>query len=140
MRTTRRPRSHVTWNVTENRTLTRKTGGAKGIRTPDLLHAMQTRYQLRHSPAAHHRLLRAEHPARWNGVSIPVPRACVVRDHHVRRSAGQSRGSEGANTPPVTLIHVSTQEPQAQPAAEAADRDPHQATPPGKPRARAVGL
>src|SRR3984885_4759874 len=26
-------------------------GGAKGIRTPDLLHAMQTRYQLRHSPA-----------------------------------------------------------------------------------------
>ena len=24
--------------------------GAKGIRTPDLLHAMQTRYQLRHSP------------------------------------------------------------------------------------------
>ena len=28
-------------------------GGAKGIRTPDLLHAMQTRYQLRHSPAAH---------------------------------------------------------------------------------------
>jgi L-aminopeptidase/D-esterase-like protein len=41
---------------------------------------------------------------------------------------------------------VSTQEPhtqqQAQPAAEAADaeRDPHQATPTGKPRARAVGL
>jgi hypothetical protein len=27
-----------------------KPGGAKGIRTPDLLHAMQTRYQLRHSP------------------------------------------------------------------------------------------
>ena len=25
--------------------------GAKGIRTPDLLHAMQTRYQLRHSPS-----------------------------------------------------------------------------------------
>ena len=25
-------------------------GGGKGIRTPDLLHAMQTRYQLRHSP------------------------------------------------------------------------------------------
>ena len=27
-----------------------KCRGAKGIRTPDLLHAMQTRYQLRHSP------------------------------------------------------------------------------------------
>lgn len=25
-------------------------GGAKGIRTPDLFHAMETRYQLRHSP------------------------------------------------------------------------------------------
>jgi hypothetical protein len=25
-------------------------GGGKGIRTPDLLHAMQTRYQLRHTP------------------------------------------------------------------------------------------
>ena len=39
---------------------------------------------------------------------------------------------------------MSTQEPQAQtqaqPAAGAADRDPHQATPTGKPRARAVGL
>ena len=39
---------------------------------------------------------------------------------------------------------MSTQEPQAQtqaqPAAGTADRDPHQATPTGKPRARAVGL
>ena len=25
-------------------------GGAKGIRTPDLLNAIQTRYQLRHNP------------------------------------------------------------------------------------------
>ena len=25
-------------------------GGAKGIRTPDLFHAMEARYQLRHSP------------------------------------------------------------------------------------------
>lgn len=25
-------------------------GGAKGIRTPDLLNAIQTRYQLRHDP------------------------------------------------------------------------------------------
>ncbi len=27
-------------------------GGAEGIRTPDPLHAMQVRYQLRHSPIA----------------------------------------------------------------------------------------
>lgn len=25
-------------------------GGARGIRTPDLFHAMEARYQLRHSP------------------------------------------------------------------------------------------
>jgi hypothetical protein len=37
---------------------TRNTGGAKGIRTPDLFHAMEARYQLRHSPA---------------GCSVPVP-------------------------------------------------------------------
>jgi D-aminopeptidase len=36
---------------------------------------------------------------------------------------------------------VHTQEPQPQPQTQpAADRDPHQATPAGKPRARAVGL
>ena len=27
-------------------------GGARGIRTPDLFHAMEARYQLRHSPGA----------------------------------------------------------------------------------------
>ena len=29
-----------------------KDGGAKGIRTPDLLNAIQTRYQLRHNPVS----------------------------------------------------------------------------------------
>ena len=29
---------------------TSRCGGAKGIRTPDLFHAMEARYQLRHSP------------------------------------------------------------------------------------------
>ena len=29
-----------------------RAGGAKGIRTPDLLIANETRYQLRHSPSA----------------------------------------------------------------------------------------
>jgi len=88
-----------------------------------------------------------EHPARWNAVSIPVPRACVAHDRHATHRPRPSRGSEAPHIPPVTLIHVSTQEPQAQPqaqpAAEATDvanRDPHQATPTGKPRARAVGL
>ena len=31
--------------------------GAKGIRTPDPLHAMEMRYQLRHSPKFNYRLL-----------------------------------------------------------------------------------
>src|ERR1700733_5000057 len=80
-------------------------------------------------------------PARWNAVSIPVPRACVAHDRHASRRPRPSRGSEAPNPPPVTLIHVSTQEPQAQPHGHAgADRDPHQATPTGKPRARALGL
>lgn len=30
-------------------------GGAKGIRTPDLLNAIQTRYQLRHNPTSDYR-------------------------------------------------------------------------------------
>ena len=74
-------------------------GGAKGIRTPDLLHAMQTRYQLRHSPAAHHRVLREEHPARWNVVSIPVPRPCVVHDPNVTQNPSPARRSSLAKAP-----------------------------------------
>src|SRR5690349_23307947 len=35
---------------TENRPSGRLLGGAEGIRTPDLLIANETRYQLRHSP------------------------------------------------------------------------------------------
>ncbi len=35
---------------------TRISGGAEGIRTPDLLIANETRYQLRHSPGKHARL------------------------------------------------------------------------------------
>ena len=31
--------------------VTSPSSGAKGIRTPDLFHAMEARYQLRHSPA-----------------------------------------------------------------------------------------
>ena len=34
----------------ENRSFQTNCGGAKGIRTPDPLHAMEMRYQLRYSP------------------------------------------------------------------------------------------
>ena len=36
-------------------------GGAKGIRTPDLLNAIQTRYQLRHNPEIRYILADAEY-------------------------------------------------------------------------------
>ncbi len=43
---------------------TSPSGGAKGIRTPDLFHAMEARYQLRHSPAFSSSRLR---PVKHNG-------------------------------------------------------------------------
>ena len=42
------------------RPLTSGFGGAEGIRTPDLLIANETRYQLRHSPEAPYEPARAE--------------------------------------------------------------------------------
>ncbi len=47
-------------------------GGAKGTRTPDLLHAMQTRYQLRHSPSPR------RHPSLWNVGSILALQVCCA--------------------------------------------------------------
>lgn len=41
-----------------------RSGGAKGIRTPDLLHAMEARYQLRHSPEPCGVPRLADHPAK----------------------------------------------------------------------------
>ena len=43
-------RSHLVSHLSARQAF-EKCRGAKGIRTPDLLHAMQTRYQLRHSPS-----------------------------------------------------------------------------------------
>ena len=56
---------------------------------------MQTRYQLRHSPAAH----RGRHTTarRWNAASIPVPSACVVLER--RRPPGRQAAS-----PPVRQV------------------------------------
>jgi D-aminopeptidase len=89
---------------------------------------MQTRYQLRHSPAW------------WNGVSIPVPRACVARDHDdARRAVPVRRVSRVIRSPRVTLIPMGT-EGTGPAAAVSRQNDPHLSTPTGKPRARAVGL
>lgn len=40
----------MSWDIIQNDVPGHYNGGGKGIRTPDLLHAMQTRYQLRHTP------------------------------------------------------------------------------------------
>ena len=58
-------------------------GGAKGIRTPDLLHAMQTRYQLRHSPAEETSAYRG----RPSG-SKPRNASAIVAEDHLRQAAG----------------------------------------------------
>ena len=99
---------------------------------------MQTRYQLRHSPATPQDTPQGR-PVRWNAVSIQAPRPCVVLDHHdthARPAPGSvtrpsAPPSKPARTSRVTLIPVSTASSQ---------HDPHLATPTGKPRARAVGL
>ena len=48
-------------------------GGAMGIRTPDLLHAMEARYQLRHSPLRSRMSLAAPGgcPVPLSGHSVP---------------------------------------------------------------------
>lgn len=51
-------------------------GGDMGIRTPDLLHAMQTLYQLSYVPEN-------DVPARWQGSEgglSAVPPSCEARD------------------------------------------------------------
>ena len=78
-----------------------------------------------------------EHPARWNAVSIPVPRACVARDRDASRRALPQQGFRGPDTPPVTLIHVSTQEPQAQTQAQPAAGAGRPRPPPGHPHRQA---
>ena len=61
-------------------------GGAKGIRTPDLFHAMEARYQLRHSPE-------------YCGRGSTLPNRCGLvkskgpektRDHDGRNASGSS--------------------------------------------------
>lgn len=47
--------------------------GAEGTRTPDPLHAMQMRYQLRHSPLL---LPRYINTFRWCGVRFPFGQRC----------------------------------------------------------------
>ncbi len=47
----------------------RPRGGAKGIRTPDLFHAMEARYQLRHSPVSRRKLPDAATRCKWDASS-----------------------------------------------------------------------
>ena len=64
------------------------TGGAEGIRTPDLLIANETRYQLRHSPGKHVRLAAGLLAGCPSGFFIPQGRQLggVLARRHVARS------------------------------------------------------
>ncbi len=102
---------------------------------------MQTRYQLRHSPATHQDTPSAA--PRWNGVSIQGPRACVVLDHHDITATSPASSPEQRNKRRPRLRRPPG-EPRpasyADPREQHSQHDPHLATPTGKPRARAVGL
>ena len=52
----------------------RASGGAEGIRTPDLLTASQTRSQLRHGPTASEEVMipRTSGPAAWRRIRIEI--------------------------------------------------------------------
>src|SRR5690348_7773939 len=75
-------------------------GGAEGIRTPDLLVANETRYQLRHSPAAHGRTRSEQktyHPAQVTPESGAGARAAGVeqaQEPTARCSGGASASAE----------------------------------------------
>lgn len=74
-RLTRTPRPVFPTRASPPCPLSKPWSGDTGSRTPDLLHAMQTRYQLRHAPR---RVLRRASPARF-------PRTC-----HPSQCAGRS--------------------------------------------------
>ncbi len=67
-------------------------GGAEGIRTPDLLIANETRYQLRHSPSAPDEPARAEKiPAGCGSRRIRIRRRAAARRLPRRRPPGRRR-------------------------------------------------
>ena len=92
--------------------------GGKGIRTPDLLHAMQTRYQLRHTP-------------RW--VVTPFP---ADRPEHLNRIPGlrQPRKPAGRRRWTAATPRPSVQEtppcPPASPGGPACPALTHRSAPP----------
>jgi hypothetical protein len=64
----------------------RFTSGAEGTRTPDPLHAMEVRYQLRHSPATPTRPGQPGNPSQWLS--------------RMRNRPPRSRGADGVRHPP----------------------------------------
>src|SRR5690606_31210031 len=118
-------------------------GGAKGIRTPDLFHAMEARYQLRHSPAlpcgsnecrrsgrslptrARRDLRRTARPAR----APPLPAPTSARGTHVvlRQTPRGSPRAGGVQHRPVAV-------PDARDAVPLARVQPQQRADPGADR------
>lgn len=63
----------------------KNSGGAEGTRTPDPLHAMQVRYQLRHSPGL---LLLFEHFFRVSPEQLKYLRTAILKIPNREYSAG----------------------------------------------------
>ena len=103
---------------------------------------MQTRYQLRHSPATRQGTLRG-HPVWWNVDSLQGPRPCVVRDPATSRYLWRrpTGSADRASTQAATAIEDAQDlASYPDPVSTGSQHDPHLATPTGKPRARSVGL
>ena len=88
-----------------------------------------------------------EHPARWNAVSIPVPRACVVRDRHASPQTPPQQGFRGPQRPasyPDPREHPGAASPAASPARSRSRRQPTatrtRPPPPASPAPAPVGL
>ena len=108
---------------------------------------MQTRYQLRHSPATQQDALQSR-PARWNAVSIQAPQPCVVLDRHdaattpprrrdTAAATAQRRHSDATVLPARRFPMIAGRPPTSinPPSAVTLLPDPHLAAPAGKPRA-----
>src|SRR6476619_7374710 len=97
----------------------RRLGGAEGTRTPDPLHAMEVRYQLRHSPAVPSRAAPGNQGILANGRG----RCEIAHAVDVQPTLALADGNQDGG--PVTIVEHAERPPGAAPPPdEPADREP----------------